>query len=96
MAQSKRHVIKLFDVIVCISDRKHSGKGKETKTWEMLRHWRTQQDKLLSNNYHTEGITMHQFPSDPISRAQWVRFVTNKNKHACLGCVLVYQLRKIA
>ena len=27
------------------------------------------------NNSHTEGITMHQFPTDPIVRAQWVRFV---------------------
>ena len=27
------------------------------------------------NNSHTEGITMHQFPTDPVVRAQWVRFV---------------------
>ena len=24
---------------------------------------------------HTDGITMHQFPTDPVVRAQWVRFV---------------------
>ena len=27
------------------------------------------------NNPHTEGITMHQFPTDPVVRAQCVRFV---------------------
>ena len=27
------------------------------------------------NNSRTEGITMHQFPTDPVVRAQWVRFV---------------------
>ena len=27
------------------------------------------------NNSHTEGITMYQFPTDPVVRAQWVRFV---------------------
>lgn len=28
-----------------------------------------------SNNSYTEGITMHQFPTNPVVRAQWVRFV---------------------
>ena len=44
------------------------------------------------NSYYTEGITMHSFPSDPIIRAQWFRFVQRHrvdfsepvNKHTCL------------
>ena len=44
------------------------------------------------NNTYTENITMHQFPTEPVVRAQWVRFVQRHrvdfaepvNKYACL------------
>ena len=44
------------------------------------------------NGSYTEGVSVHQFPSDPVVRAQWVRFVQRHhvdfgepiNKHAVL------------
>ena len=80
------------DITLCISfNIKYDGKGKEAERRETLRRWHPNKTSC-GNNSSTQGITMHQFPTDPVVRAQWFHFVQKYrvdfgeplNKYACL------------
>ena len=37
-------------------------------------------NESCTNNQHTEGISLHRFPKDPVVRKQWVNFVRRHRK----------------
>lgn len=82
-ARPKRHVIFSCDVNLCTAfetNMDDSAGGSTASSSKIKRDGRycvvgAPNNISCKNNSYTDGISMHQFPTDPLVRNKWVKFV---------------------
>ena len=82
-ARPKRHVIFFSDVKLCtaietnMDDSAANSKACSSKRKRGGRYCvaGAPNKRSCKNNSYTDGISMHQFPTDPVVRNKWVKFV---------------------